>query len=75
MLSDRVFYPACATLLVLMVALALVWPQGEGAVSPWPFGHTATIPSWVAAKKHREEMRAREHKSAPPAVAPVKAQP
>ena len=22
-----------------MVALALVWPQGQGAVSPPPFGH------------------------------------
>jgi hypothetical protein len=75
MLSDRVFYPVGVTLAVLMVALALVWPQGEGARSPWLFGHTATIPSWVAAKKRREEMRAHQHKSAPPAVAPVKAKP
>jgi hypothetical protein len=73
MLSDRVFYPACAMLAVLIIALALVWPQGEGARSPWLFGHTATIPSWVAAKKHRDEMKARQHKPAQPAIAPAKA--
>jgi hypothetical protein len=71
MLSDRVFYPACAALAVLMVALALVWPQGEGARSPWPFGHTATMPSWVAAQKRRDEMRARQHKPLRPAIAPT----
>jgi hypothetical protein len=69
MLSDRVFYPTCAALAVLMVALALVWPQGEGARSPWPFGHTATMPSWVAAQKRRDEMRARRNKPLRPAIA------
>ena len=24
---------------LMMIALALVWPQGLGARSPWPFGH------------------------------------
>jgi hypothetical protein len=75
MLSDRVFYPLGAALCVLMVALALVWPQGEGARSPWLFGHTATIPSWVAAKKRRDEMRARQHKPLQPVFTPVKVKP
>ena len=75
MLSDRVFFPVCGALAVLMVALALVWPQGEGARSPWPFGHTATIPSWVAAKKRRDDMKARQHSQLRPAIAPVKITP
>jgi hypothetical protein len=53
MFSDRVFYPACGALAALMVVLALVWPQGEGARSPGPFGHAPTVPSWVAAKQRR----------------------
>ena len=75
MLSDRVFYPVCGALAVLMVALALVWPQGEGARSPWPFGHTATIPSWVAAKARRDEMRARQQKPLRPAITPAQVKP
>ena len=75
MLSDRVFYPACAALAVLMVALALVWPQGEGARSPWPFGHVETAPSWVAAKKHRDDVRARQQKPLRPALPAAKAKP
>ena len=75
MLSDRVFFPTCGALAVLIVALALVWPQGEGARSPWPFGHAASIPSWVAAKKRREEIKARQHKPLRPVITPVKAKP
>jgi hypothetical protein len=75
MLSDRVFYPGCAGLAVLMVALALVWPQGEGARSPAPFGHAATIPTWVDAKKRRDETRAREHKPLRPTISPASVKP
>jgi hypothetical protein len=75
MLSDRVFYPACGALAVLIVALALVWPQGEGARSPWPLGHMATTPSWVAAKKRRDEMRARQQKPLRPALPAAKVKP
>jgi hypothetical protein len=75
MLSDRVFYPACAALAVLMIALALVWPQGEGARSPWPFGHAATVPSWVEAKKRRDDMRVRQQKPLRPALPAAQAKP
>ena len=39
MLSDRQFYPLAILLAILMIALALVWPQGLGTRSPGPFGH------------------------------------
>ena len=38
-MSDRVFLPLLALATVLVVALALVWPQGLGDRSPAPFGH------------------------------------
>ncbi|HUZ11297.1 MAG TPA: hypothetical protein VMU93_00410 [Caulobacteraceae bacterium] len=37
-MSDRIVYPALAFLAAGLVALALVWPQGQGAPSPAPFG-------------------------------------
>ena len=36
---DRLFLPALVALAILMVGLAMVWPQGLGARSPAPFGH------------------------------------
>ncbi len=39
-MRDRIFFPLCAALAVAMILLALVWPQGMGARSPEPFGHT-----------------------------------
>jgi hypothetical protein len=38
-MRDRVFYPLMAAITVAMIGLALVWPQGQGAPSPAPFGH------------------------------------
>jgi hypothetical protein len=40
MLPDRVFFPLIALTAALLIALAVVWPQGQGARSPKPFGHT-----------------------------------
>jgi hypothetical protein len=38
-----------ALVAVLLVVLALVWPQGQGARSPPPFGHRlAALPSPIA---------------------------
>ena len=39
-MPDRVLFPLMGLAAVLMIALALVWPQGLGARSPGPFGHT-----------------------------------
>ncbi len=45
MLPDRVFYPLFLLVAAALIALAMVWPQGEGARSPKPFGHAVTAPA------------------------------
>ncbi|HLY79045.1 MAG TPA: hypothetical protein VKQ70_06700 [Caulobacteraceae bacterium] len=42
-MSDGIALPALALLTIGLVALALVWPQGQGAPSPPPFGHRAAV--------------------------------
>ncbi len=39
-MHDRLFFSILAGAAVVMIALASVWPQGYGARSPGPFGHT-----------------------------------
>jgi hypothetical protein len=38
-MRDRIFLPLLALVALGLIALALVWPQGQGAPSPPPFGH------------------------------------
>jgi len=38
-MPDRIFFPLVALAAAGLIALAMVWPQGQGAVSPPPFGH------------------------------------
>jgi hypothetical protein len=37
---DRLALPLIVLTAIAVVALAMVWPQGYGARSPAPFGHT-----------------------------------
>jgi len=37
MIPDRVFYPLAILVAAALIALALVWPQGQGSPSPGPF--------------------------------------
>ena len=39
-MSDRLLFPLMGIVSLMMIGLALVWPQGLGARSPGPFGHT-----------------------------------
>jgi len=39
---SRLILPLMALAAAAMVALAMVWPQGEGRPSPAPFGHPMT---------------------------------
>jgi hypothetical protein len=48
-MSDRVLFSFMGLSAVIMVALALVWPQGTGARSPGPFGHAPRHPAAKAA--------------------------
>ena len=38
-MRDRIFFPLAAAITAAMIALAVVWPQGQGMPSPPPFGH------------------------------------
>ena len=41
---DRLYMPFLALVAAAVIALAMVWPQGQGALSPPPFGHPVTAP-------------------------------
>jgi len=57
-MTDRVFYPLMILTLAAVVALAAVWPQGDGARSPGPFGHAPTQQTAAArAAQAREAAR------------------
>jgi hypothetical protein len=48
-MPDGLALSATALIAAGLVALALVWPQGQGAPSPPPFGHrVSTLPSSIA---------------------------
>ena len=48
-MSDRVFFSLAALTAIVMIALALVWPQGQGARLPGPFGGPLAQPAPVPA--------------------------
>lgn len=54
---DRFFFPLTALAAAMVIALALVWPQGVGARSPGPFGHEPVLqtPEMQAAMKRQTE--------------------
>jgi hypothetical protein len=45
MIPDRVFYPLAALIVAALVCLALVWPQGQGALSPGAFRRPPALPA------------------------------
>ncbi len=60
-MSDRIFFSMAVLAAVMMVALALVWPQGLGKRSPAPFGHT---PAYQAAAEAAKAGKAKPEKPA-----------
>lgn len=54
-MSDRLFYTLTALAALLMIGLALVWPQGLGRRSPAPFGHPEVAPAYVEAQRRKAE--------------------
>jgi hypothetical protein len=71
-MPDGLALPALALIAAGVVALALVWPQGQGAQSPAPFGHpVARLPAPIAqALKNPLSLRGPEP---PPKPAPQRA--
>jgi hypothetical protein len=54
---DRLYMPLLALAALGAIALSLVWPQGLGARSPAPFGHTPVqqTPEMKAAMQRETE--------------------
>lgn len=46
-MRDRVFFPLAALLALGMIAVALIWPRGQGAAFP-SFAHPLTVPAPIA---------------------------
>jgi hypothetical protein len=70
-MSDRLFLSLMAALGVAMIALATVWPQGLGARSPGPFGHTPVqqTPAMRALLQREAARAAARHQAQAQAVA------
>ena len=66
-MSDRIFFSLAALAAVLMVALALVCPQGIGKRSPKPFGHE----TYYAAEARRDAAEAAAKAAAKATVKPA----
>lgn len=43
-MRDRFALPLLVLIAAAMIALGLVWPQGQGTPSPSPFGHPMAAP-------------------------------
>ncbi|RAK58905.1 hypothetical protein DJ021_03360 [Phenylobacterium hankyongense] len=54
---DRLYLPLLGLAALAAIALSLVWPQGLGARSPGPFGHTPVqqTPAVQAAMKREAD--------------------
>jgi hypothetical protein len=72
---DRLYLPFLGLLSVAAVALSLVWPQGLGARSPGPFGHTPQqqTPAMQAAMKRENDAAQRRVSQARATVRSVQA--
>jgi hypothetical protein len=60
-MSDRIFFSSIALAMIALIALSLVYPQGEGRRSPGPFGHITTT-----------DLQARQPKLRPAITKPAK---
>lgn len=68
---DRLYFPLLGLLTVLVIAAALVFPQGLGDRSPGPFGHEPVqrTPAMKAAMLREAEAAQQQTRSAREAVA------
>jgi hypothetical protein len=73
---DRLYLPLLGLLTAAAIALALVWPQGLGARSPAPFGHTPVqqTPQMKAAMQRETEASQKRIEAARDAVRNLQSQ-
>ena len=73
---DRLFLPFLGLTAVAVIMLSLVWPQGMGARSPGPFGHTPLqqTPAMQAAIKREADAAQRRAAQARDTVRSLQAQ-
>jgi hypothetical protein len=60
---DRFYLPFLALASIAAIALALVWPQGQGARSPEPFGHAPELQQAAARAAMQRENAAAERRA------------
>ena len=60
MLSETIFYPFAVIVAGLLIAVSMVWPQGQGVPSPAPFGHAIEVPDYFRMVKERDTRHARQ---------------
>ena len=73
---DRLYLPLLGLAAAATIALAMVWPQGLGARSPGPFGHTPVqqTPAMKAAMQRETEASQRRINDARDAVRALQSQ-
>ncbi|MDB5454301.1 MAG: hypothetical protein JWO33_2879 [Caulobacteraceae bacterium] len=73
---DRLYLPILGLAALAAIALAMVWPQGLGARSPGPFGHTPVqqLPAMQAAMQKETETSERRLREARDAVRNLQSQ-
>jgi len=69
-MRDRFALPLLALVALAMIVVALMWPQGQGAPSPAPFGHPVAAPEAFLTADGRTIGAIRGAQDAPPAVRP-----
>jgi hypothetical protein len=73
---DRLYLPLLGLAALLAIGVAMVWPQGYGARSPGPFGHTPVqqTPAMKAAMQRQAEAAQARVEEAREAVRDLQAQ-
>jgi hypothetical protein len=69
-MPDRIFMPLMGLVAAALIALSLVWPQGEGDRSWGPFGHTPVqqTPDMRAKLQREKDAAVRRDQAAKKAV-------
>ncbi len=69
-MPDRICLPLMGLIALVLIAFSLVWPQGQGARSWGPFGHTPVqqTPEMKAKIQREKDAAARRNEAARKAV-------